>query len=405
MKFQPLLRSTLFLTAFFSFNASVSASGDQAEFLWKSSYVAKVSTAIFACSAKAPDKRGGLCYEKCRSDEKLVGLSCNKYKDKLLKSSRPLKPSALKMSCRPGEQLLGALCYPKPMCRPGYSDKAGVCWSAQSLPGYMPCGPAGLATNKVSCDMTIAMQSLAAGLDTLLVLEQFPEIYVGLLARAVELADSIKAAIPDLEPVVGNTEAISAGLREMGLIPEDALENIENASRASRDSRGSARTTEDLGGRNVPANVRDSLEAAVRPAENATKIIADLSESFLAGVKRCKGLSCGSVSTEMVKTGMHLVERVDPSGKVKGFVTSGSSFAESLGFIKTKELFAGQLSGYDQYAAEVNFVRGVSNIIGMIQIPVTAYHLITKTPPSTPETLMFEAAFNISAYAYPKAGK
>ena len=82
---------------------------------------------------------------------------------------------------------------------------------------------------------------------------------------------------------------------------------------------------------------------------------------------------------------------------------SGGATANSFGFINTVALLNGQLTGYDQYAASINFIRGTMSMITMLALPVMIYELVNGKVPSQTEAVAFSGMYAISSFMYPVA--
>ncbi len=107
---------------------------------------------VLSCPPKM-DNEEGICYDKCNTGEKGVGLLCWKEGKSRERAKRPV------FWCRDGLEKSNSICYPS--CKTGLNGIGPVCWGTCPS-GYNDCGAACL---KTSCSGSIR-DSLIAAINT-----------------------------------------------------------------------------------------------------------------------------------------------------------------------------------------------------------------------------------------------
>ena len=127
-------------------------------------------------------------------------------------------------------------------------------------------------------------------------------------------------------------------------------------------------------------------------------------QDYFASLATSASQKGGAFMTPAQVAVMQTILAKSPEGNlILAVAKSGGATANSFGFINTVALFNGQLSGYDQYAASINFIRGTLSMITMLALPVMIFELVNGKVPSQAEALAFSAMYAISSFMYPVA--
>ncbi len=286
---------------------------------------------------------------------------------------------AQKYSCSPGYELHALSCYTP--CPDGWGFVAGVCWSrgltSPSGAGMVVCG-AGIARSQAACNSVIANQTASVTMTGLAAVPA--SVYADLMSVVTKSATDL--AIFAEELASDATLVAERGSSFGSFSGADLTELADDMMAGKAGTQGSKASSSSL------------YNSLFDPA----------TQDYFASLATSASEKGGAFMTPMQVVQMQTILAKSPEGNlILAVAKSGGATANSFGFINTVALFNGQLSGYDQYAASINFIRGTLSMITMLALPVMIFELVNGKVPSQAEALAFSAMYAISSFMYPVA--
>ena len=286
---------------------------------------------------------------------------------------------AQQYSCSPGYELHALSCYTP--CPDGWGFVAGVCWSrgltSPSGAGMIACG-AGIAKSTAACNNVTINQTFSVAMTAAASVP--PSVYAGLMSVVTRSAT-------DLADFAGELASDSALVAERGssfgsFSASDITEIADDMLHGNAGTQGSKAASSSLYNSLFDPATQDFFASLVSSAAQK-------------GGAYMSPLQVGNMTNFLLKS---------PEGNlILAVAKSGGATANSFGFINTVALFNGQLTGYDQYAASINFIRGTMSMITMLALPVMIYELVNGKVPSQTEAVAFSGMYAISSFMYPVA--
>ena len=282
-------------------------------------------------------------------------------------------------SCSPGYELHALSCYTP--CPDGWGFVAGVCWSrgltSPSGAGMVVCG-AGIARSQAACNSVIANQTASVTMTGLAAVPA--SAYADLMGVVTKSATDL--AIFAEELASDATLVAERGSSFGSFSSADLTELADDMMAGNAGTQGSKASSSSL------------YNSLFDPA----------TQDYFASLATSAAKQGGAYATPSDVVNMQTILAKSPEGNlILAVAKSGGATANSFGFINTVALFNGQLSGYDQYAASINFIRGTLSMITMLALPVMIFELVNGKVPSQAEALAFSAMYAISSFMYPVA--
>ena len=288
---------------------------------------------------------------------------------------------AQKYSCSPGYNLQALSCYTP--CPDGWGFVAGVCWSrgltSPSGAGMIACG-AGIAKSKAACDNVTINQTFSVAMTAAAAVP--PSVYAGLMGVVHKSATDLAIFAEELASDATLVAERGSSFGSFSFSDLDISEIADDMLHGTAGTQSSKAASPSL---------YDSLTSTT-------------TQQFFADLANSAATRAGAnMSTSQVATMTDFLLKSPEGNLILAVAKSGGATANSFGFINTVALFNGQLSGYDQYAASINFIRGTMSMITMLALPVMIYELVNGKVPSQTEAVAFSGMYAISSFMYPVA--